>query len=1225
MRVKRLEVQGFKSFKDKTVLHFDHSITGIVGPNGCGKSNIVDAFFWVMGEQSNKHMRAGGSADLIFNGLSKYMPLGFAEAIMVLETDAADTQNAASGASAQDIPLHLRSKEIAVTRRVYRTGEGEYFINGVPARLRDIQELFMDTGIGAKGYSIIAQGEIQKIVNAKPDDRRLLIEEAAGIAKYKARKKESLRKMESAHGNLARLNDVITEIEKNLNSLERQAQKAAQYKKHKDDLLEREMTWGRRKNKVLGQRLVDLKSQRETLEQDLVGLRAELSTSENAIESDRTEQLTLTKQTEELQAIIQDMSGELTRTQSALDLSKRRQNDLTTQLETLEAEKLDLTSAISNEKEKIAGLEDEAQNAVEAYAASSARVTEKEEVVRSLRGEADSARKNLDQNKRDLMQGIAQASDLNSRAASLNSKIESASIQIEKLTAQASLLKEKIETAQIHVQTTEEKAVLARDLKSELSMKAKTVAQTVEASSQALNAARRILEETDRETTKFKSKLQSLEELAQAYEGFGDGPKAILDWAKNSGNDSGLKALADGLTVREGYEACLEGWLEGKLEDLTSDNTALALEALRELKNGNSGRASIHVAAMTNHHAVHFSDIQAALKNVGMNVEGKLSDFVTINSSIPESGQKAAQSTLSHVAVVDTFDGITQLLQNGMTALQGWGLVARDGSALDQDGTLRGGSIQSDNSASLLGRKRAIAELSDQVVASEAKRDQAQSDFDLKVENLNFSQTELVQIRSELQVAEISEATTAQETQQAQRALKDIQSQNELLDYELSEMNAEKSTAQNERAKIADELTAVASHKSTLEASIASSEITYSTQEEALRSAEEALSLLKIQDAGIKERAHSVKRELESGLSLIGDRERRLSDVERALNRASNENEEHSGGDTEFLVKIEELTRELATRRDLLAQSKNTLEIVSQKVGGVLDRIKELHTNGDHKTRQVNELSLEIERLNADLSHLMQNLEEKYGPGCLDLAAVSPIQEEMDAPIVTIEMSAEEEQILGEEVERLREKIRRLGDVNPNAVEEYEEKKKRFDHLTSEKGDLEKSIEDLMEAIEHINKTSEDRFRRAFEAIADRFERLFPIIFGGGQAKLSLVYPEGSTDILEAGVDILAQPPGKKIVNIGLLSGGEKALTAVSLIFAIFMVKPSPFCVLDEVDAPLDDANIGKFNALLREMSAKSQFIIITHNKKTMELNDTLYGVTMEEPGVSKMVSIEMH
>jgi chromosome segregation protein len=326
MRVKRLEIQGFKSFKDKTVIHFDHGITGIVGPNGCGKSNIVDAFFWVMGEQSYKHMRGTSSDDLIFNGSSKYSALGLAEATLVLETGAViDSENAPSGATAQDVPIHLRSKEVSVTRRLYRTGEGEYFINGVPARLKDIHELFMDTGVGAKGYSVIEQGQIGKIVNSKPEERRLLIEEAAGIAKYKARKKESLRKMEATQANLSRLTDVITEIERGLGSLERQAQKARAYKKNKDELLEKEMTWGRRKTKVVAEKLETLRADKEVLEQELVGLRAELQIAENSIEVDRVEQLTDAKAAEEIQTLIQNFSDELARERSALDLSRRRQ------------------------------------------------------------------------------------------------------------------------------------------------------------------------------------------------------------------------------------------------------------------------------------------------------------------------------------------------------------------------------------------------------------------------------------------------------------------------------------------------------------------------------------------------------------------------------------------------------------------------------------------------------------------------------------------------------------------------------------------------------------------------------------------------------------------------------------------------------------------------------------------------------------------------------------
>src|SRR4051812_5488006 len=333
MRVKRLEIQGFKSFKDKTVIHFDHGITGIVGPNGCGKSNIVDAFFWVMGEQSYKHMRGSGSEDLIFNGSSKYQPLGMAEATLVMETDVVDTAKEPAGATVADLPVHLRAKEVSVTRRLYRSGEGEYFINGVQARLKDIQELFMDTGVGAKGYSVIEQGQIGKVVNAKPEERRLLIEEAAGIAKYKARKKESLRKMEATEANLSRLNDVIQEIERSLASLERQAQKARLYKKYKDELLDKELSWGRRKIQVIRQRLDALKRQKEQFEQDLLGLRTELQATENGLETDRTEQLSLTRAAEELQAKVAALSDELTRDQSALELSRRRRGDLKSQVE----------------------------------------------------------------------------------------------------------------------------------------------------------------------------------------------------------------------------------------------------------------------------------------------------------------------------------------------------------------------------------------------------------------------------------------------------------------------------------------------------------------------------------------------------------------------------------------------------------------------------------------------------------------------------------------------------------------------------------------------------------------------------------------------------------------------------------------------------------------------------------------------------------------------------
>lgn len=1228
MRVKRLEVQGFKSFKDKTVIHFDHSITGIVGPNGCGKSNIVDAFFWVMGEQSHKHIRASGSEDLIFNGSSRYSPLGFAEATLVLETDYVDTENGAAGASVKDLPLHLRTKEIAVTRKVFRTGEGEYFINGVQARLKDIHELFMDTGVGAKGYSIIEQGQIGKIVNAKPEDRRVLIEEAAGIAKYKARKKESLRKMEAAHLNLARLNDVVSEIERSLNSLERQAGKASQYKKFKEELLDKEMTWGRRKNRVLRMRLDELKAKREVLEQDLSGLKAELSTAELSIESDRIEQLTLSKSTEELQSIITDKSGDLTRAQSALDLSRRRQSDLSTQLEMLTSEKADLEVSIATEKEKITGLSAENDNAGAEFDAASARVSEQDDAVRGYRSNAEVARKNLESAKRELMNGIAKASDLNSRIAALESKIESAGAQIERLGTQASLLSEKTESARSELERVTSASEAALATKAKLQIEAREAAANTEAKERELRDTRNQLENSNRVLVKQKSKLQSLEELTSALEGYGDGPRSVLDWAKENGRDSALRALAEGLDIDAGYEAALEGFLEGKLEILVTEDAATAIDALRSLAVQSKGRAGILIANSTVGTAASTSiqSVKNTLTTSGFTVLGTLSTFVKANVKLTGRTSKAAIAMLDSALVVESMDALPAYLSsNSAASLSGFAIVAKDGCTLDQDGVLRGGSLQNDRSASVLGRKKTIEALVIEVAALEAAHASLESTVARSTEVLDSEKTRLAAIRIDLQSAEIEAAKISRDVESAARQSKDLESQAELIQYELEEIRTDSVEARTEKESSAEQMSAITENRSSLEERIQSGEGTFTELESKLREEEEALQVLRIQEAGLKERAGSVRRELEAGLKLISDRERRLGDVARQLDRVEAENEEHTGGDEDFIVKIEELTRELSSRREELAAMKDRLEIVSAKVNGALDRMKELHGEGDGKTSAVNQYALDIERLTGDLSHLIQNLEEKYGPGCIDLPSISPIQEEMNDPVVTVEMSAEEEQILSEEVERLREKIRRLGDVNPTAVEEYEEKKKRFDYLAGERSDLLKSIDDLNEAIEHINKTSEERFQKAFEAIRDRFERLFPIIFGGGQAKLSLVYPEGSEDILEAGIDILAQPPGKKVVNIGLLSGGEKALTAVSLIFAIFMVKPSPFCILDEVDAPLDDANIGKFNALLREMSAKSQFIIITHNKKTMELNDTLYGVTMEEPGVSKMVSIELH
>jgi len=1253
MRVKRLEIQGFKSFKDRTIIHFDHSITGIVGPNGCGKSNIVDAFFWVMGEQSYKHMRGNSSDDLIFNGSSKYSPSGMAEATMVLETDVIDPlAEAPAGASVHDTPIHLKTKEISVTRRLYRSGEGEYLVNGTIARLKDIHELFMDTGVGAKGYSVIEQGQIGKIVNAKPEERRLLIEEAAGIAKYKARKKESLRKMEATQANLSRLTDIIQEIEKSLASLDRQAQKARQYKKYKDELLDKEMTWGRRKSKILTEKLETLRRQRDQLEHELAALKAQLQTAENSIEVDRVDLVDESKEAEILQARIQELSSDLSGEKSALDLSRRRQGDLNSQLESLETEQEELEHSIQNDTQKLIDQETQAQQADEFFQKAAKEAQEIHQVLSLLRRDVELARAQLDSQQKQLLTGIHQSSDLSSRAAGLSSKAESARAQTERLSQQIESQNERVIELQEELDTLRESSEKLLSEKTQLQIEKKEQAAHLQGEEQRIRQLEREKEQALFHLTQLKSKLQSLEELDQAHEGLADGPKAALDWAKSKGKGDQLSALTDLLTVSSEYEGVLESWLEKKIESLVVENSELALPLLEQILKERQGRVSIQLVSQllgpTQKNLKASQEIQTLLESHGFHVRALLSDQVQIDPSY----KGVIEPLLNRVFIVESSEPMIPFFHSeNFKCLEGWSLASLDGVILESSGSLRAGNLDASGATGILRRKRSIEELKTQVISSEDEFHQAEDALFQAKQDLEIQRARLQTLQADLQALEVQSAGIQRDVHQTERALQEARTHLESWIRDSDQLSSESERASQEKEELESRIQELISLRTELEVSISDESKVLEEKELALEERESELQALRVNEASLRERAVSLKRELEATRSLKSDRERRLSEVRRTLEKASREQEEFSGGESDLAQRIEELTYELASQKERLSAVKDKMEQANSKVNSTLELIKTLHKQGEKTTAESNQLALEIEKHTAEFTHLIQNLEEKYGPGCLSRPTQASVQAESHSsnePTTqdesssnpnsedeglsknqlleedSLEMTPEQELALGEEVERLRERIRRLGEVNVMAIEEYEELKKRYDHLQGEKQDLERSLDNLQNAIEHINKTSEERFRKAFEAIASRFERLFPIIFGGGSAKLSLVYPEGSNDILEAGVDILAQPPGKKVANITLLSGGEKALTAVSLIFAIFMVKPSPFCVLDEVDAPLDDANIGKFNALLREMSVKSQFILITHNKKTMELNDTLYGVTMEEPGVSKMVSIEL-
>jgi len=1215
MQVKRLEVEGFKSFKDKTVIHFDDGITGIVGPNGCGKSNIVDAFFWVMGEQSYKHMRGSGSEDLIFNGSSKYTPLGFAEATLVLETQTVDTEKAPSGASSEEVPLPMKKKEVSITRRVYRTGEGEYFLNGISCRLKDIHEFFMDTGIGAKGYSVIEQGQIDKVVNAKPDDRRLLIEEAAGIAKYKARKKESLRKMEAAESNLSRLNDVIQEIERSLNSLERQAQKAQKYKEYKNELFQKEIQWGRRKAKVIQDNLKKSASLQQAYEQDVAGYRAELQTIENNIEINRIEQLSLSTSFDELQTHYQNHSTTLAAEKSALELSRQRQEDLRSQLNALEQELIQLQELIEQENQKLIELKKQSEVDQQIYSSLKEEVRQLDEELVTVRTECYTSRENYESRKNTLYKDISGASELQSKLAGLLARLESSEALISKAAASKENLQKKSEENQkLYHQGLDLVSSDEQKLK-ELLAESELQKNLLKEKENTFNQKTIEKNEKYKQLTQVGSKLESLRELEKANEGLSEGSKKVLEWASANQLEGVFTSLANQLKVTEGYDVVVEAWFDQVLHSLLVKEPESALNAIEILKEKKAGRTHFLCTTQASQLKQNYN-IEEALSPFNLKILGTLDQFVEVKGE-QNNFSVFVKNFCQNVVVVES---LARVIGN----IFPFAVVALDGSVLSENGVLIGGSLEQEVSANLLARKREIQNL-------ESENDKVSNEFEaldaycLELQNeiqaLKANNGQLAIQISELQ---IQFASNKKEIESILKGFQEAQSQLTQIDEELMREKNIQENLKKQQVDLDSQLQLLVERRAQTESELSILEEALKISEKELQEKEKKCQLKKIEETTLRERISSSAREVQSQQKYISDRQTRVVEIQKTLERVHSEKKNHSGVDATIAERIESTVKLLNETQEKISVVKDKLEQASQTLNDGLERSKRLHQLVDEKTGLTNEKLVEIEKLNSEFAHLKANLEEKYGPNCFDEPVASPIQEEMEDPIVTLEMTEEETLKLSEELEQLRERIRRLGEVNTMAIEEYEELKKRFDHLDGEKLDLLQSIENLKEAIEHINVTSKDRFQKAFDAISDRFEKLFPIIFGGGRAELSLVYPEGSTDVLDAGVDILAQPPGKKVSNISLLSGGEKALTAISLIFAIFMVKPSPFCLLDEVDAPLDDSNIGKFNALLKEMSAKTQFIVITHNKKTMELNDVLYGVTMEEPGVSKMVSINL-
>lgn len=1200
MRIKRLDVVGFKSFSEKTSLAFPPGISTIVGPNGCGKSNVVDAIRWVMGEQSAQRLRGRGMEDVIFNGSDARKPLGMAEVSITFTAEGALLP---AGIPPLTVPGQEGRAEIQVTRRLFRDGTSEYLLNDTPCRLRDVTDLFMGTGVGSKAYAIIEQGKIGQILSAKPIDRRILVEEAAGITRFKAKRTEAEHKMEATRANLTRVTDILAEVKRQLNSLARQAKKAEKYRGLRDQAaaLEREVLafdaarleaeW------QAGQRALD------RLRDEVAAAEAALSRADATAEAIRVEALRLEERLRAAEVEGYRRAEALQQAESARQLRERdldqvgrdqarREHDrseLALEAEQVEAEAAALTGRRAALEERAAETRAEAERReARVREVLAAQRAEQQELDRERAAEVEQAAR-LARAHNALAEGARRAGELDQRAARLADALGRLAGQEAAAAAAGESLRQDLEARRALRAETEAK--LAGQRAEEARLREAVV---------ALDAVLKGLRE--RHAT-LASRLASLKEIEARYEWYQSGVRSLMLAADSafSRREAVLGLVADLVETDPCYETAVEAVLGERLQAVVVESHREGVEAIEYLKTQASGRSSfIPLALKPGLHVRNGHDPRE--EATPPEVIAPLSDLVRFRQDLGP----VAEYLLGDVwLVTDLRQALTVWGRNGFTKT----LVTLDGEVVDPWGVVTGGAGGQGASSGILSKKREIATLAASLAGLTAEIDARKGEAQSLERQATAATAEATRLREELHRLDLALVDVEKDLKASGQEATRLEREAEGLAYEGARLEADRAELEAAMARSRDEAAAAEADRAARESRVRGLLESVAALDAQASREGQALTDVKVAAAGDAERLAQVVRE-----------ETRLAERRRELAR-----------------RLETLGAELAAGREDAAR-------LGGELAGLAERIDELHA-----ARVAAEAALLTAREAAEAAALrlaQADTEVREARRLLDMARghvseAQVAQTERTMRREALAAQADErfrvplDVLVGEgqalttfdpdsaraELGRLRDQMAALGEVSLGALEEYAELEERHKFLTEQQADLERSLEHLQQAIARINRETRARFAETFEAINAQFTALFPRLFQGGRAELALT-DEG--DLLETGIEIIAQPPGKKLQNVLLLSGGEKALSAVALIFAIFLVRPSPFCLLDEVDAPLDEANIGRFNELVREMSGKSQFLLITHNKRTMEMADTLYGITMEEPGVSKVVSVKL-
>ena len=1225
MYLKNLTVFGFKSFADKTALNFQPGVTAIVGPNGCGKSNVSDAIRWVLGEQSAKALRGGEMADVIFNGTDGRKPMGMGEVSLTLGEVDGENLRAAGVEVAYD--------EVTLTRRIFRDGNSEYFLNRTPCRLKDIQQLFMGTGVGRTSYSVLAQGQITQILSSKPEDRRMIFEEAAGITKYKSQKKESLRKLEYTEQNLLRVADLIREVKRQIGSLQRQAGKARRFKQISQELQHLDTQLARHQFDVLQAEIAEKNAAAEKLRGEIETGSADLLRCEDEIKQLRERLSELEHEVAAMQQRGLELKGESDRHESRIQFNEER-------LRELAAQNAKALADITQAEERCRAAQEELKAVAEKLSASEAALAQhrldlgaKQSALNKVEEDLKSRQESLRQAQSAAFAAAQDLTRIRNEITALDLQKQGNSIRLEKLSAEKIQLEE--ERARLETRLQEFTASVEVE-----KLNAQTTRGSVEQRQGRLHELQVELQKSSAEQDRFlqaqaekRSRLNVLEQLEGSREGFDAGAVAALRQSR-----SVIGSLADRIRVPDQFVVAVENALGHHLQLVLTEQPESAQAILADLSANKAGRASVAALSISipDDKQLVFGGVLSPDENKTAAQSGlKPGQFVRALDVVQTdpSVDKLLKALLGRTFIASDLTTATAQIQNGHA---GCDFVTLTGDLLSRHGIYTGGYLNGHGSSkapgSILGRKNQITELQAELTEVQNRVAEMSRQRGVLLGEQTELQAGLQQAQTELREREVAIATREGEFNALQNSNRLLHQKIETVVFEIQSLAAHEQEGVQKRSGLAAQLAELESRERAGQEKVAALTAELEHLRQQRDTANTALTESKVGLAAEEQLAASFRQQQQA-------LERRIRELAQAL-------EQRRGEVSSFVGRKEQAESEILDSRAQVEKLRHEREQVGAQAAELAGRKSSLEA--DISSREENlrgqrnrlaefqsqrgTIDVELAQKNMAVQNLRERVGQKYHLNLDDIRSeciTITFADEGPAKVQTLtpeEMAAAgaatDWSAVAQQIETLQKRLDEIGPVNLVAIEEYEETEQRYQFLTKQHDDLVNAKTQLLEVINRINVQTRQMFVETFTQIRDNFRTMFTEVFGGGKADLIL---SDENDVLESGIEIVARPPGKQLQSITLLSGGEQTMTAVSLLFSIYQVKPSPFCVLDELDAPLDEANVIRFVKILQRFLGRSQFVIITHNKRTIGMADILYGVTMQEHGVSKIVSVKFH